>query len=47
HINQKRCLAGVCKAMIEYGIDPEKCNGCGVCSRACPHAAISGKKKQV
>ena len=47
HINQKRCPAGVCKAMIEYAIDPEKCNGCGVCRRACPHGAISGKKKQV
>jgi len=47
HINQKRCPAGVCKAMVEYAIDPEKCNGCGVCRRACPHGAISGKKKQV
>ncbi|HUT69383.1 MAG TPA: NADH-ubiquinone oxidoreductase-F iron-sulfur binding region domain-containing protein [Desulfatiglandales bacterium] len=47
HINQKRCPAGVCKAMIEYAIDPEKCNGCGVCRRACPREAISGNKKQV
>jgi NADH:ubiquinone oxidoreductase subunit F (NADH-binding)/(2Fe-2S) ferredoxin/NAD-dependent dihydropyrimidine dehydrogenase PreA subunit len=47
HINQKRCPAGVCKALIEYAIDPEKCNGCGVCKRACPHDAISGRKKQV
>jgi NADH-quinone oxidoreductase subunit F len=47
HINQKRCPAGVCKALIEYAIDPEKCNGCGVCRRACPHGAISGKKKEV
>ena len=47
HINQKRCPAGVCKALIEYAIDPEKCNGCGVCRRACPYEAISGSKKQV
>jgi NADH:ubiquinone oxidoreductase subunit F (NADH-binding)/NAD-dependent dihydropyrimidine dehydrogenase PreA subunit len=47
HINEKRCPAGVCKALIEYAIDPEKCNGCGVCTRACPHGAISGSKKQV
>jgi NADH-quinone oxidoreductase subunit F len=47
HINQKRCPAGVCKALIEYAIDPEKCNGSGVCRRECPYGAISGKKKQV
>ena len=47
HIKEKRCLSGVCKALITYSIDPEKCNGCGVCARACPYEAISGKKKQV
>ena len=46
HINEKRCPAGVCKALITYEIDPEKCNGCGVCLRACPHQAISGSKKK-
>jgi NADH-quinone oxidoreductase subunit F len=46
HINQKQCPAGACQALITYGIDSEKCTGCGVCKDACPHEAIMGKKKQ-
>ena len=46
HINEKHCPAGICKALITYVIDTEKCNGCGMCLRACPHEAIKGKKKQ-
>jgi NADH-quinone oxidoreductase subunit F len=46
HINKKKCAAGVCKALITYSIDPEKCNGCGVCLRGCVHNAITGGKKQ-
>jgi len=45
HINDKRCPAGVCRALIEYWIDEEKCTGCGACLRACPHDAISGGKR--
>jgi len=47
HIKEKKCPAGVCKALITYSIDQDKCNGCGVCVRACAYEAISGKKKQV
>ncbi|MFC2035419.1 NADH-ubiquinone oxidoreductase-F iron-sulfur binding region domain-containing protein [Chloroflexota bacterium] len=47
HINNKECPAGVCKALIEYSIDPEKCNGCGICKRACVHDAVSGEKKEL
>lgn len=47
HINDKKCPAGVCKALIKYFIDPDKCNGCGVCLQACVHGAISGKRKEV
>jgi len=47
HVNQKRCPAGVCKALITYTIDAQKCKGCGLCLKACPHGAIKGEKKQV
>ena len=47
HISEKKCPAGVCQALITYWIDPDKCNGCGVCIRGCVHGAITGKKKQV
>jgi len=47
HIREKKCPAGVCKELIEYGIDPEKCNGCMLCARKCPTDAISGEQKQV
>jgi len=47
HIKEKKCPAGVCKALITYSIDPDKCNGCGVCIRGCVHGAITGEKKQV
>ena len=46
HIREGRCPAGVCKALIEYRIDPEKCNGCMVCARSCPVNCITGEKKK-
>lgn len=47
HIVDKRCPAKVCKALITYSIDPEKCTGCMVCLRNCTSNAISGSKKEV
>jgi NADH:ubiquinone oxidoreductase subunit F (NADH-binding)/(2Fe-2S) ferredoxin len=41
HINDKRCPAGVCKALISYAIVNDKCNGCRLCVKACPAQAIS------
>jgi NADH-quinone oxidoreductase subunit F len=46
HIKDKKCPAGVCKALITYSIDPDNCNGCGVCIRGCVHGAITGEQKQ-
>ena len=45
HIEEKRCPAGVCKALIQYTIDAELCTACGRCRKACPSDAISGAKK--
>ena len=47
HIKDKRCPAGVCKGLISYYIDPEKCQACMICARQCPVGAISGAKKQI
>jgi len=46
HIQDNRCTAGVCRALTLYAISPDVCNGCGVCLRACPTGAITGKKKK-
>jgi len=46
HIKEHRCPAGVCKALITFRIDPEKCKACLVCNKNCPQEAISGEKKK-
>ena len=43
HVVEKRCPAGVCKALARFEINPAKCKGCGMCKRACPVSAISGE----
>jgi len=46
HIRAKRCPAKVCKNLITFTINDQKCIGCGRCVKVCPQEAISGKKKQ-
>ena len=46
HIHDKRCPAGVCKALLNYVIDPAKCTGCTLCSRKCPVSCISGEVRK-
>ena len=45
HVTEKKCPAGVCKALLSYKIDPEKCKGCSICAKNCPVEAISGQVK--
>ncbi|OHB86304.1 MAG: NADH dehydrogenase [Planctomycetes bacterium RBG_16_64_12] len=44
HIHDKRCPAGVCKALFHFSIDEEKCTGCVACKKNCPYDAIEGEK---
>ena len=53
HINDKKCPAGVCKELLSYTIEKDKCFGCGMCAKKCPAGAIHvtdyvapGKKKE-
>lgn len=43
HVIDKKCDAGVCKKLIDYVIDPNKCKKCSLCARNCPTNAISGE----
>ena len=46
HIVDKKCPAGVCKDLLQYKINADKCKGCTLCARICPNGAISGKVKE-
>jgi len=46
HVSERRCPAGVCRALIRLAIQPDLCTGCGICKRECPAGAIRGEKKE-
>ena len=47
HIVDKKCPAGVCKDLLQFKIDPDKCKGCTLCARTCPAYAIIGSVREV
>jgi NADH-quinone oxidoreductase subunit F len=47
HIKEHACPAGVCKDLIEFVVNAEKCDGCHACVRACSLGAISGEVKNL
>jgi len=46
HVREKKCPAGVCKALVHYVILEDKCKGCTLCAKKCPVGAISGELKK-
>ncbi|HHT67753.1 MAG TPA: NADH-quinone oxidoreductase subunit NuoF [Firmicutes bacterium] len=45
HVHDKKCRSGVCTALFQYYIVPEKCKRCGICAKVCPVQCISGDRQ--
>jgi len=46
HVEEHKCTAGQCKALMQYVVDPELCVGCTLCARNCPVDCIAGERKE-
>ena len=46
HVNEGKCPAGQCKALLKYDIIEDLCTGCTLCFRNCPVGAITGERRQ-
>ena len=46
HIRDKKCLSGVCKAMVTFRVNEDKCKTCNVCKKNCPADTIEGEPKE-
>jgi NADH-quinone oxidoreductase subunit F len=47
HIRDKRCPAGMCKALLRFRVVPERCTGCRACAKVCPVSCITGAAKEI
>ncbi|MFP3927675.1 MAG: NADH-quinone oxidoreductase subunit NuoF [Desulfobacteraceae bacterium] len=46
HVSEKRCPAKRCAALVDFVVDPERCQKCGICFKNCPTGAVQWKKKE-
>ena len=46
HIRDKKCLSGVCRQIVTFQVNEQKCNMCDICKKNCPVNAVQGERKE-